>query len=102
MIIEMSNNKVSIPGSSKVTYTDFVVLIKKGEEVARLDAHFDLKDVPSEYHGTMLSLLQGRGVRLFMNDDPLTPIEKKELEELRNPKSLYDRFMGFFNGEIKQ
>jgi hypothetical protein len=91
------------PENSKVIYKDIITLRKKGEIVARVDGVFDFKDVPEEYHGNIVSLIQGRAITLYMNDDPLTPIEKKELENYRkDPKSLYDRFMGFFNGETQK
>ncbi|MBC8427574.1 MAG: hypothetical protein H8D97_01645 [Proteobacteria bacterium] len=49
---------IDIPGTTKVTYENFIVLKETGVIVATLNAEFDLKDVPGKYHSIMIGMMK--------------------------------------------
>lgn len=66
-----------------VIVPDMVSFMKHGKKVGSIDGRFDFSNLPPELHSTAMQTLAGQRMCIYMNTDPLTPSEQKELDTHR-------------------
>lgn len=83
------SSNLTIPGTTKVTIKDALVLLQGGEKVVQLDAEYDLKDVPPAYHEILVNLMMTQRVRLLMPTAEALEESDRRVERYRQQKAEY-------------
>jgi len=82
---------IRVVSSSKVTFTNMYEFVKNGKIIASIDCEFDFKDCPSEQISLMLSIIKSKGMRIYLNTDPVLltrtdPVPNSEFPKNRKTK----------------